>query len=91
MGHNRTHAPQHRLYSITSPARPSSVRGKVRPSAFAVLRLITLCTFVNCITGKSASWRRAEKAQRGLLPCDRGLPLREGKLDLAAHTLCREY
>src|SRR5262249_4487942 len=29
------------LHSITSSARPSSVSGKVRPSVFAVLRLIT--------------------------------------------------
>jgi hypothetical protein len=37
---SRTNAPQ-RLYSITSSARASSVGGISRPSALAVLRLIT--------------------------------------------------
>jgi 7,8-dihydropterin-6-yl-methyl-4-(beta-D-ribofuranosyl)aminobenzene 5'-phosphate synthase len=41
-------------YSITSSARPSSVIGKVRPSAFAVLRLMTSSIFVTCCTGRSA-------------------------------------
>jgi hypothetical protein len=35
-------------YSITSSARPSSKSGKVRPSAFAVLRLTTSSTLVDC-------------------------------------------
>src|SRR5215472_4083703 len=42
------------LHSITSSARPSSVIGKVRPSALAVLRLITSSALVDCCTGKSA-------------------------------------
>src|SRR5262249_2194975 len=37
-------APDH---SITSPARASSVSGTVRPSAFAVLRLITSSSLVD--------------------------------------------
>jgi hypothetical protein len=41
------------FYSITSSARPSSVSGKVRPRALAVLRLMTSSTFVDCWTGKS--------------------------------------
>src|SRR5262249_33428881 len=44
-------APPH---SITSSARASSVGGTVRPSALAVLRLITSSNLVGCITGKSA-------------------------------------
>ena len=39
-------------YSITSSARVSSAGGTVRPSALAVLRLITNSNFVGCITGK---------------------------------------
>ena len=35
-------------YSITSSARPNSVIGKVRPSALAVLRLMTNSVFVDC-------------------------------------------
>ena len=35
-------------HSITSSARASSVGGTSRPSAFAVLRLITNSTFVDC-------------------------------------------
>jgi hypothetical protein len=41
-------------HSITSSARPSSVIGKVRPSALAVLRLIANSTFTACWTGSSA-------------------------------------
>ena len=40
-------------YSITSSARPSSVIGKVMPSALAVLRLRISSTFVACWTGES--------------------------------------
>jgi hypothetical protein len=43
-----------RCYSITSSARASSVGGTSRPSAFAVLRLMTSSNLVGCITGKSA-------------------------------------
>jgi hypothetical protein len=41
-------------HSITSSARPSSVIGKVRPSALAVLRLITSSALVDCCTDRSA-------------------------------------
>src|SRR5262245_9477032 len=41
------------LHSITSSARPSSVSGKVMPSALAALRLMTSSTFVTCWTGRS--------------------------------------
>jgi hypothetical protein len=43
-------------YSITSSARPSSVGGKVRPSALAVLRLTTSSTFVSSWTGRSVGF-----------------------------------
>src|SRR5262249_55714117 len=46
-------------HSITSSARASSDGGTVRPSAFAVLRLIVSSNFVGCSTGSSA----------GLAPC----------------------
>ena len=42
-----------RPYSITSSARASSVGGTSRPSAFAVLRLITSSNFVARSTGMS--------------------------------------
>jgi hypothetical protein len=41
-------------YSITSSARASSGGGTVRPSAFAVLRLMTRSNLVGCSTGMSA-------------------------------------
>jgi hypothetical protein len=44
-------APSH---SITSSGRASSVGGKVRPSAFAVLRLNANSNLVGCATGRSA-------------------------------------
>jgi hypothetical protein len=44
--HNMRRVPfvgnQPRRYSITSSARPSNVYGSVKPSALAVLRLMTL-------------------------------------------------
>src|SRR6516165_206002 len=40
-------------HSITSSARARSEGGTVRPSAFAVLRLITSSTLVACSTGRS--------------------------------------
>src|SRR5450759_2197538 len=40
-------------YSITSSARASKLGGTVRPSAFAVLRLIKNSNFVGCSTGIS--------------------------------------
>ena len=42
-----------RSHSITSSARPSSVGGTSRPSAFAVLRLITSSNFSGASTGSS--------------------------------------
>src|SRR5262245_4366751 len=42
------------VHSITSSARASSVGGTSRPSAFAVLRLITSRYFVGVWTGNSA-------------------------------------
>src|SRR5262249_19682311 len=46
-------APPH---SITSSARASRLGGTVRPSAFAVLRLITISIFVARWTGRSAGF-----------------------------------
>src|SRR5499427_2975179 len=46
-------APHH---SITSSARASSVGGISRPSAFAVLRLITSSNFVGCSIGNSEAF-----------------------------------
>src|SRR5258705_1562617 len=49
-----THALQHKAsYSITSSARTSKDGGTVRPSALAVLRLITSSYLVGCSTGRS--------------------------------------
>ena len=44
------------FYSITSSARSSSGSGTLRPSAFAVLRLIAGSNTVGCIAGKSAGF-----------------------------------
>src|SRR5262249_33887615 len=44
------------LHSITSSARASSVGGIVRPSARAVIRLITRPNVVGCSTGKLAGF-----------------------------------
>ena len=41
-------------YSITSSAIASTLAGISKPSAFAVLRLMTRLNLVGCITGKSA-------------------------------------
>ena len=46
-------APPH---SITSSARASSVAGTSRPSALAVLRLITSSNLVGACTGRSAGF-----------------------------------
>ena len=48
------HLPLASHHSITSSARASSVGGTVRPSALAVLRLITSSNVVGCMTGKSS-------------------------------------
>jgi hypothetical protein len=45
-----------RDYSITSSARTSSDDGTSRPSAFAVLRLITSSNVAGCMTGRSAAF-----------------------------------
>jgi hypothetical protein len=45
-----------RDYSITSSARASSIGGTSRPSAFAVLRLITSSYLVGAWTGRSAGF-----------------------------------
>ena len=45
-----------RAHSITSSARCCRNKGTSRPSALAVLRLITSSNFVDCITGKSAGF-----------------------------------
>jgi hypothetical protein len=44
------------LHSITSSARASTVAGMLRPSAFAVLRLITSSYLVGACTGRSAGF-----------------------------------
>jgi hypothetical protein len=44
------------FHSITSSARASSIGGISRPSAWAVLRLMTSSTFVTCWTGRSAGF-----------------------------------
>src|SRR5262245_21552510 len=44
------------LHSITSSARASRLSGTVRPSSFAVLRLITSSYFVGACTGRSAGF-----------------------------------
>src|SRR6185503_17301119 len=44
------------FHSITSSARASSVGGTVRPSAFAVLRLMISSYFVGACTGRSAGF-----------------------------------
>src|SRR5262245_4582263 len=45
--------PDLRVHSITSSAVICMINGTVRPSAFAVLRLITNSSLVGCSTGKS--------------------------------------
>jgi hypothetical protein len=42
-----------RTYSMISSARPSSVIGKVMPSAFADLRLMIISTLLDCWIGRS--------------------------------------
>jgi ABC transporter substrate binding protein len=51
-------------YSITWSARNSSVCGIVRPSAFAVLRLITSSNFVGCSIGRSAGLAHTDAYSR---------------------------
>src|SRR5438034_10136080 len=49
-----TVGPDGKCYSITSSARARRACGTVRPSAWAVLRLITSSNLVGCSTGRSA-------------------------------------
>src|SRR6516162_9141938 len=49
-------APELSVHSITSSARASSVGGTSRPSALAVLRLITSSYLVGACTGRSAGF-----------------------------------
>src|SRR5258708_35086989 len=48
-GRNRSH-------SISSSARASNMGGTVKPSALAVLRLMTSSNMVGCSSGRSAGW-----------------------------------
>jgi hypothetical protein len=50
------HCSKQHLYSITSSARASSEGGTVRPSALAVLRLITSSNLVGACTGRAAGF-----------------------------------
>jgi len=50
------HRIKEQLYSITSSARPIKGSGIFNPSAFAVFRLMTNSTFVDCWTGRSAGF-----------------------------------
>jgi hypothetical protein len=52
----RTRTSAGRLSSITSSARASSGGGTSRPSALAVLRLMTSSNLVGSITGRSAGF-----------------------------------
>src|SRR5262245_5987541 len=44
------------FHSITSSARASNVGGIVRPSKFAIMRLMTSSTLSDCCTGRSAAF-----------------------------------
>jgi hypothetical protein len=46
-----SHCKKRHHYSMTSSALVSSASGTVRPSALAVLRLMTSSSFVACCTG----------------------------------------
>ena len=50
------HSSECDCYSMSSSTRPSSVYGMVRPSALAVLRLMTSSKFAGCLTGRSAGF-----------------------------------
>jgi hypothetical protein len=53
--HEETHAPQQTAdYSTTSSAAAIIADGMIRPSAWAVFRLMTNSNFVGCSTGRSA-------------------------------------
>ena len=55
MGQQQTHVPQQSLFNYLVGAG-GSVGTMVRPSAFAVLRLIASSNFVACRTGRSAGF-----------------------------------
>jgi hypothetical protein len=89
------HRSKEPLYSITSSSRASGVGGTVRPSAFAVLRLMTSSNLVGCSIGRSAgnllcnalsvvveSWRSRNEDRLNLVrhqPC-------EGCVDITGFT-----
>src|SRR5262249_55975508 len=55
------------FHSITSSARASSVSGTARPSAFAVVKLMTRSNLVGCSTGMSASARSLSALNAGAM------------------------
>src|SRR5262249_39493660 len=72
------HPPHH---SITSSARASSDGGTVRPSAFAVLRLITNSYLVGACTGRSAGFSPLRMRSTYSAAC-RYWPTRSGPYDI---------
>src|ERR1035437_6818958 len=56
------HCNKRKSYSITSSAICWRCSGTVRPSAFAVLRLITNSNLVDCTTGRSAGFSPLENS-----------------------------
>src|SRR5262249_30194275 len=56
-------------HSITSSARCWKNKGTSRPSAFAVLRLITSSNFVGCSMGKSFGCIPCKTLRTNLAPC----------------------
>src|SRR5476649_2414305 len=63
------HRSKQHLYSITSSARERNVGGTVRPSALAVLRLITSSNFVGCSIGMSFGCLPCKILCTNLAPC----------------------
>src|SRR6516225_6979650 len=55
-----------RPYSITASAMAGSVGGTVRPSALAVVRLMTRSNLVGCWTGRSAGFAPRELYRHSL-------------------------
>src|SRR6266436_9620099 len=64
-------------YLMTSSARKRSVEGIVRPSAWAVFRLITSLNRIGCSTGRSAGCLRPLCVSPPALP--HGISLREAQ------------
>src|SRR4029079_18421637 len=56
VGRCKIRVPESKTYSITPSARVSRVGGKVSPSDFAVLRLITRSYLIGACTGRSAGF-----------------------------------